>query len=111
MPIGLSSGLQVGDEVLVVGNALSLGTEPSASRGIISALHRTIELSEGRSAANLIQTDAAVNEGNSGGPLTNSRGEIIGVINATTGSAQNIGFAIPIDEALPILQQLYSGGR
>jgi S1-C subfamily serine protease len=111
IPMGASADVQVGDEVIVVGNALSLGADLSASRGIISALHRTIELSEGRTATNLIQTDAAVNEGNSGGPLTNAAGEIIGIINASTGSAQNIGFAIPIDDALPILRGLYSSGR
>jgi S1-C subfamily serine protease len=111
MPIGSSSDVRVGDEVVVVGNALSLGAEPTASRGIVSALNRTIALSEGRNATGLIQTDAAVNEGNSGGPLADVDGKIIGIVNARTGGAQSIGFAIPIDDVLPILHQLYSGSR
>lgn len=104
--LGRSADLRVGDEVIAVGNALSLDGGLTASTGIVSALHREITTSEGRNASNLIQTDAAINEGSSGGALTNRSGQLVGINNAASGSGENIGFAIPIDDALPVLLRL-----
>ncbi|MGE0059172.1 MAG: S1C family serine protease [Dehalococcoidia bacterium] len=104
--LGRSADVRIGDEVIAVGNALSLEGSLTASRGIVSALHRSITTSQGRVASNLIQTDAAINEGDSGGALTNRSGQLVGINNAASGSGENIGFAIPIDDALPILLRL-----
>lgn len=96
----------VGDPVVAIGNALALEGGPTVTAGIVSALGRTIETSQGR-LDDLIQTDAAISSGNSGGPLANARGEVVGVntaVAASTGTRQasNIGFVIPIDRALEI---------
>jgi S1-C subfamily serine protease len=107
--LGDSSALQVGDEVVAVGNALNLGATPTVTTGIVSALHRSIE-AESESLDDLIQTDAAINPGNSGGPLVNAAGEVIGVNTAIAGRAQNIGFALSIDSVKPLLERLRSGG-
>ncbi len=104
--LGRSADLRIGDEVIAVGNALALEGSLTASSGIVSALHRSITTSQGRVASNLIQTDAAINEGDSGGALTNRKGQLVGINNAASGSGENIGFAIPIDDALPILLRL-----
>lgn len=99
----------VGDPVVAIGNALALEGGPTVTAGIISALGRTIETAAGR-LDGLIQTDAAISSGNSGGPLANARGEVVGVntaVAASSGSRQasNIGFVIPIDRALQIAQR------
>lgn len=109
MPLGQSSNMRVGDLVIAVGNALALEGGPTASMGIVSALDRTVTTSDGGSLSHLIQTDAAINEGDSGGPLTNRDGELVGINTIGTLSAENIGFAIEIDDALPILQRLRAG--
>jgi putative serine protease PepD len=102
--LGRSADVQVGDDVVAIGNALGLRGDPSVTRGIVSGL--------GRSVGNLtgmVQTDAAINPGNSGGPLVNSSGQVIGINTAIAGQAQNIGFAIPIDTARSIIDRLVSG--
>jgi serine protease Do len=111
--LGDSGGVQVGDSVLAVGNALDLGNQPTVTEGIISALNRTLN-SGGESLSGLLQTDAAISPGNSGGPLVNSAGQVIGMNTAVlTGSsqepAQNIGFAIPINQAKTKISQLKPG--
>lgn len=105
-PLGSSGALQMGDPVVAVGNALDLGATPSASTGIVSALDRTITTNDGNTLQHLVQTDAAINPGDSGGPLLNGGGLVVGISTAGNTSAQNIGFAIPIDQALPILNGL-----
>ncbi|MGD9797239.1 MAG: S1C family serine protease [Acidimicrobiia bacterium] len=108
--LGSSSDLQVGDDVIAVGNALGLGTEPTVTRGIVSALSRTIAEPNGIQLTDLIQTDAAINPGNSGGPLVNASGEVVGVNTAVAGNgAQNIGFALAIDSVRPLIGRLRSG--
>ena len=106
--LGRSSEVEVGDEVLAIGNALGLGDTPSVTTGIVSALERELQLS-GNRLTRLIQTDAAINPGNSGGPLVNAKGEVIGVNTAIAGNAEGIGFAISIDHARPVIETLQTG--
>ena len=116
--IGTATSLQVGDTVVAVGSPL--GLEGTATSGIVSALHRSVDIGSstghGGSGAtttlsDAIQTDAAVNPGNSGGPLVDSTGRVIGVttamatVNGESGSI-GIGFAIPIDSARTVAQRL-----
>ncbi|MFQ5947915.1 MAG: S1C family serine protease, partial [Acidimicrobiia bacterium] len=98
--LGSSADLEVGEPVVAIGNALGLGL--SVSVGIVSAKERTIR-TEVSSLEALLQTDAAINPGNSGGPLLNKRGELVGINTAVAGGAENIGFAIPVDEAIPFI--------
>lgn len=111
--IGNSDTLEMGDEVLTLGYPLGLGL--SASRGIVSGLDKevTMELSNGKTATMvLVQTDAAINEGNSGGPLLNSNGEVIGITSSKIGGAKidSVGFAIPITNAMSIVDDLMNKG-
>jgi S1-C subfamily serine protease len=113
--IGRSDALVVGDSVVAIGNALALDGGPTVTQGIVSALDRTISAGEqgaGQSTETLrhvLQTDAAINPGNSGGPLLNAAGEVVGINTAVAGDAQNIGFALAIDKALPIINTLKAG--
>jgi len=109
--LGNSADLKVGDDVVAIGNALALEGGLSVTRGIVSALGRSIKEENGATLTNLIQTDAAINPGNSGGPLVNSKGDVIGINTAVANpaSAQNIGFAISIDSAKPIIDELKQG--
>lgn len=112
--VGDSDDLQLGDQVVAIGNALGYGQ--SVTSGYVSALDRDLTLTDQSgttiNSTGLIQTDAAINEGNSGGALLNMKGELIGINEAkssstSTGAAvDNIGFAIPIDKAEESLQQL-----
>ena len=106
--LGESAALLVGEPVIAIGNALNLGGEPSVTTGIVSAVNRSIDSPEGR-LADLIQTDAAINPGNSGGPLVDSSGAVVGVNTAIIENSQNIGFAIAIDAAKPILERIQNG--
>ena len=111
--LGDSSSVQVGDDVVAIGNALGLRGGPTVTRGIVSALDRSLDTDTG-TMTGLIQTDASISSGNSGGPLVNAAGEVIGINTAVatggrTSAAENIGFAIPIDKALPIVERLRGG--
>jgi serine protease Do len=107
--LGDSDAMQVGNPVIAMGNALGLDeTSPTVSVGIVSALGRTIETSQA-TLENLIQTDAAINAGNSGGPLLNSAGEVIGINSAIASNAQNIGFSIAINSVKDEIDQALSG--
>ncbi len=114
--LGDSGNLQVGARVIAIGNALGQ-FQNSATDGIISGLGRPIQAGSSggnsgvESLANLIQTDAAINPGNSGGPLVNISGQVIGMNTAIAGQAQNIGFAIPINEAKSALASVKSKGK
>ena len=107
--LGRSADLQVGDDVVAIGNALNLGEAPSVTTGIVSALGRAIRAPGGDTLADLIQTDAAINPGNSGGPLVNSAGQVVGVNTAILADAQNIGFALSIDSITSIVEDLRTG--
>ncbi len=109
VPIGTSSDLMAGEPVVAVGNAF--GYEHTVTRGIISALHRTVQVSEGQKYEDLIQTDASINPGNSGGPLLNIDGELIGINVAVRAGAQGIGFAIPVDKVTLVAADLMSVRR
>jgi putative serine protease PepD len=106
--LGSSAALRVGDSVVAIGNALNLGATPTVTEGIVSALNRSIE-APGQSLTGLIQTDAAINPGNSGGPLVDAQGRVVGVDTAVAGDAQNIGFALAIDDVKPIIESLRAG--
>ncbi len=102
--------VRVGDRVVAIGYALALDGGPSVTTGIVSALKRTIFTDSG-ALNRLIQTDAAISSGNSGGPLANMRGEVVGINTAVArgdgnSAANNIGFAISVDEVLAVLEQL-----
>lgn len=102
--LGTSSDLMPGESVIAVGNAY--GYEHTVTRGIISALHRAVQVSDAQFYDDLIQTDASINPGNSGGPLLNIEGRMIGVNVAVRAGAQGIGFAIPIDTAIGVAGRL-----
>jgi serine protease Do len=104
IPIGTSSDLMTGETVIAMGNAF--GYEHTVTRGIISALHRPVQVSDAQFYDDLIQTDASINPGNSGGPLLNIDGDMIGVNVAVRAGAQGIGFAIPADKALAVAAKL-----
>ena len=103
---GTSCDLQTAETVVAMGNAY--GYEYTVTKGIISALHRTVQVSDEQKYQDLIQTDASINPGNSGGPLFNIDGDVIGINVAVRVGAQGIGFAIPIDEALEVAARLMS---
>ncbi|HEY2803523.1 MAG TPA: trypsin-like peptidase domain-containing protein [Actinomycetota bacterium] len=110
VPLGNSSDLLLGERVIAMGYALALKGGPTVSSGIVSALGRVINAQDpnctrtvcpggGRKYSDVIQTDAAINPGNSGGPLLDLNGNVVGINTAGSGSAENIGFAIPINDA------------
>ena len=110
--LGSSERLRLGDEVLAIGFPLHLGG-PTVTQGIISGRNRSIQpqTSEGGvlELDGLLQTDAAINPGNSGGALVDRAGRLVGINTAVAGQAENIGFAIPIDDALPFVERILSG--
>jgi S1-C subfamily serine protease len=101
-PISMANSdeLEVGDPAVAIGNALGLGL--SVSVGIVSAVGRQIR-TDTSSLQDVLQTDAAINPGNSGGPLLDAEGRLIGINTAIAGNAQNIGFAIPVNHAIPFI--------
>jgi S1-C subfamily serine protease len=110
--LGDSAALQVGQKVLAIGNPF--GFQSTLTTGVISALGRTVQTSQTTFIDEAIQTDAAINRGNSGGPLIDSRGEVIGINSAIytpSGTTAGIGFAIPINSAKRIAHDLMTDGR
>lgn len=106
---GNSDELRIGQIVIAIGNPFGLVGGPTVTAGIVSALNRNLEFESG--ILELIQTDAAINPGNSGGPLANTNGEIIGINTAKMPYAQGIGFAVPINAARTIMNDLIENGR
>jgi serine protease Do len=102
--LGRSNDLMIGETVVAIGNPL--GFQNTVTAGVISATERQLDFARGQSLTGLIQTDASINHGNSGGPLLNVLGELIGVNTAIRGDAQNIGFAIPVDQLREVLPDL-----
>jgi S1-C subfamily serine protease len=112
LPLGDSRNLLVGQRVLAIGNPF--GFQSTLTTGVVSSLGRTVQTGENTFIDEAIQTDASINRGNSGGPLMNSRGEVIGInsaIYAPNGTNAGIGFAIPINTARRVAQDLISTGR
>ena len=112
LPLGDSRNLQVGQRVLAIGNPF--GFQSTLTTGVVSALGRTVQTSDTAFIDEAIQTDAAINRGNSGGPLMNSHGEVIGINSAIytpSGTTAGIGFVIPINTARRVADDLINLGR
>lgn len=114
LSLGSSTDLQLGQQVVAIGYALALEGGPSVTAGIVSSLDRTIEVPDPqctvcpngiRTYSQVIQTDAAINHGNSGGPLVDMEGRVVGINSAGSDNAENIGFAISIDSAKGAIDQ------
>ena len=112
--LGDSDTVNIGAYAAAIGNPLGLEFERSMSQGIISGLNRSIQVSDGSKTTTmegLMQTDATINSGNSGGPLFNSKGQVIGINTAKASSGEGMGFAIPINVAKPIVAQVKASGN
>ncbi|HXV33747.1 MAG TPA: trypsin-like peptidase domain-containing protein [Gaiellaceae bacterium] len=112
LPLGNSDEVHVGDAVVAIGNPF--GLERSVTAGIISALQRDITAPNGYTIDKVIQTDAPINQGNSGGPLLNAQGEVIGVnsqIETETGGNVGIGFAVPVNTVKEVVSQIKESGK
>lgn len=108
--LGDSDKLEVGEIAIAIGNPLGLEFQRTVTSGIISGLNRSVSVETG-TIENLIQTDASINPGNSGGPLLNGKGEVIGINTAKINSGEGLGFAIPINEVRPIVEQIIRTGK
>lgn len=106
--MGDSDAMRIGDPVIAIGNPY--GLDHTVTTGVVSAKSRPITISD-RSYKNLIQTDTAINPGNSGGPLINMQGQVIAINTAVSTQAQGIGFAIPINTAKKVIQELIDNGK
>lgn len=112
--LGDSDDVKIGAYAAAIGNPLGLQFERSVTQGVISGLNRSITITDGESEINmdgLIQTDASINAGNSGGPLLNSAGQVIGINSAKAQSGEGLGFAIPINTAKPIVDEIKTKGE
>ena len=105
LPIGNSDQVRVGERAIAIGNPSGPDAAWTTTQGIVSAVNRQITVQDGEDAKTMsfIQTDAPVNQGNSGGALLNDRGQVIGIVNRKLSETEGIGFAIPINRAIPIL--------
>ncbi len=109
--LGDSDNLSVGEMAIAIGNPLGLTFERTVTSGIVSGLNRSIAISQGSIAEDLIQTDASINSGNSGGPLLDNQGTVIGINTAKVDSGEGMGFAIPINISKPIINQIINNGE
>ena len=107
--LGNSDNLKIGQIVIAIGNPFGLTGGPTVTAGIVSSLNRKIQFDKG--VLELIQTDAAINPGNSGGPLLDTNGEVIAINTAKMPYAHGIGFAVPINIAKSIVNELIQNGR
>ena len=108
--LGESANLLAGEDVIAIGYVMGLPGAPSVSKGVVSAVGRHVNTAGNFTLVDLIQTDAAINSGNSGGPLVNSRAEVVGVNTAIVRGVQGVGFAINIDGAKEVSAQLIANG-
>ena len=111
MELADSDDVGVGDRVVAIGNPLGFELQSTVTSGIISGLNRTVSFQTGAQMDGLMQTDAAINSGNSGGALLNSNGEQIGINSAKAGNSDGIGFAIPINTVKPVIDQIIKNGE
>lgn len=109
--LGNSDELKVGEPAVAIGNPMTLDLERTVTQGIISGLNRSIAFEDGTVIEPLIQTDASINSGNSGGPLFNAKGQVIGINTAKMSTAEGLGFSIPINTAKPIIDQIIKDGK
>ncbi len=109
--LGDSDELRVGEPVVAIGNPMTLDLERTVTQGIVSGLNRSIAFENGTVIEPLIQTDASINSGNSGGPLLNAEGNVIGINTAKMSTAEGLGFSIPINNAKPIIDQIIKEGK
>jgi serine protease Do len=109
LELGDSDVIRVGDWVMVIGNPLNL--DKTVTTGVVSAKGRAIGISRDVSFENFIQTDAAINFGNSGGPLLNLQGQVVAIATAINAGAENIGFAVPVNTLKEVLPQLKEKGK
>lgn len=113
--LGDAKTLRVGESVIAIGNPLSMQFQRTVTAGIVSALGRSISIENdnGETAymEDLIQTDASINPGNSGGPLLNEKGEVVGINTVKVTSAEGMGFAVPVNVCVPIIERLKSVGQ
>lgn len=111
--LGDSGSVNIGAYAVAIGNPFGLAFDRSVTQGVISGLDRTITVGNGLQSIKmegLMQTDASINSGNSGGPLLNSKGQVIGINSAKAASGEGLGFAIPINTAKPILEEVMATG-
>ncbi len=108
--LGDSGKVAVGEAAIAIGNPLGMDYQRSVTAGIVSALGRSILIDRMQIAENLIQTDAAINSGNSGGPLLNSKGEVIGINSYKLSNGEGMGFAIPVNTVMPVIEQIKKTG-
>ena len=108
--LGVSAEVEVGQDVIAIGHALGLPGGPTVSKGVVSALERSINTEQNYTIVDLIQTDASINPGNSGGALANTAAEVIGINTVIVQGGQGIGFAINIDDAKVVARQLMDQG-
>ena len=113
--LGDSDNISLADDVYAIGNPIGIEFQRTITKGVISGINRTIKISEtensGAYMEDLIQTDATINEGNSGGPLINKDGELIGINTVKISEAEGIGFAVPVNIIKPILERLIKTGK
>ena len=109
--LGDSDKVNVGDKAVAIGNPLGLELQSTVTNGIISGLDRTVSFQNGARMDGLMQTDAAINSGNSGGALLNSKGELIGINTAKAGNSDGIGFAIPVNLAKKVIKEIAKNGK
>ena len=109
--LGDSDKIGVGDRVVAIGNPLGFELQSTVTSGIISGLNRSVSFNTGVQMDGLMQTDAAINSGNSGGALLNSQGQLIGINTAKAGNSDGIGFAIPINTVKPVIDKIKEKGK
>lgn len=112
--LGDSDSIKIGESVYAIGNPIGVEFQRTVTSGIISGVNRTIKIEDNKDLnymEGLIQTDASINEGNSGGPLINSNGEVIGINSIKIETAEGIGFAIPINVIKPVIESFVNNGE
>lgn len=113
LPVATAGSYQSGDEVIAIGTPIDIAFKHSVTKGIISATNRTVSVDNDSGTStlyNLIQHDASINPGNSGGPLINTNGQVVGINTLKVTDAEGLGFAIPVDTFLPVIEKINANG-